>query len=183
MLSIAHSLRRGFAASALALASLIAPIAAAHAGAGTAPSANPIFRPLLSRLVSGIDIPVLLPRTLPTNLSPRPHLYATLDDRNAFAYDVNIGYTPDCHGMGACRYGEVTGGPELNTPTIFDYPRARHVRLHNGALGLYFPYTCGASCGDSALVFQNDGIVYMVSIKAGSLRAVLAMANSVVRVS
>lgn len=181
MPSIAHSLRRGFAASALALAPLIAPIAAAHAG--TAPGANPIFRPLLPRLMSGIDIPVLLPRTLPAAVSPRPHLYATLDDRGAFAYDVNIGYTPDCHGMGACRYGEVTGGPELNTPTIFDYPRAHHVRLHNGALGLYFPYTCGASCGDSALVFQDEGIVYMVSIKAGSLPAVLAMANSVVRVS
>ena len=73
----------------------------------------------------------------------------------------------------------MTGGAEVDTPTIFDYPRGRHVRLRNGALALFFPYTCGASCGDSVLVLQVDSIVYTVSIKAGSLQDVLAMANSV----
>jgi len=75
--------------------------------------------------------------------------------------------------------GSVTGGPEIDSPTIFEYPRGRHERLHNGALALFFPSACGASCSDSVLVFEVDGVVYTVSIKAGSLQEVLAMANSV----
>ncbi len=67
-------------------------------------------------------------------------------------------------------------------PTVFDYPRGRHVRLHNGALALYYPFTCGASCGDSELVFQRDAFVYMVTRKAGSLADLLTIANSVVTV-
>jgi len=76
----------------------------------------------------------------------------------------------------------VTGGPEVDTPTIFDYPRGRHVRLRGGALALYYSYTCGASCGDSVLVFQREGVVYTVSLKgrrAGRRADVLSMTNSV----
>jgi len=40
-------------------------------------------------------------------------------------------------------------------------------------LALYYSYTCGASCGDSVLVFQREGIVYTVSLKAGALGDVL----------
>ena len=53
------------------------------------------------------------------------------------------------------------------------------MRLHNGAQAFYFPFKCGASCGDSVLVFQVAGTVYTVTIKGGSLRDVMAMANSV----
>ena len=67
----------------------------------------------------------------------------------------------------------MTVGPEVDTPTIFDYPRGRHVRLRGGALALYYSYTCGASCGDSVLVFQREGVVYTVGVKAGSLGDVL----------
>jgi len=165
----------------LVLATLCLSPAPPHTRAAARQAVNPVFRPILPRL-AGLTIPVLLPSYLPFHASAGLRIYATLDDRTSFAYLVNIGYTPDCHGTGACRFGEVTDGPEIDTPTIFDYPRGRHVFLHNGALALYYPYTCGASCGDSVLVFQSGGAVYTVSVKAGSLADVLAMANSVVRV-
>jgi len=138
---------------------------------------NPVFRPILPRL-KGVTIPVLLPTYIPRQDPKGPRLYATVDDRGLYSYLIDIGFTPDCHGGGACRFGEVTGGPEIDTPTIFDYPQGRHVRLRGGALALYYPYTCGASCGDSVLVFQREGVVYTVSLKAGVLGDVLSMVNS-----
>lgn len=138
---------------------------------------NPVFRPLLPRL-KGVNVPVLLPTHLPHQDSKGLRLYATLDDRGQYSYLIDIGFDPACHGATACRLGEVTGGPEVDTPTIFDYPRGRQVRLRDGSLALYYPYTCGASCGDSTLVFQVHGVVYTASVKAGSLADVLSMANS-----
>ena len=143
---------------------------------------NPVFRPILPRL-KGVTIPVLLPTYIPRQDPKGPRLYATVDDHGLYSYLIDIGFTPDCHGGGACRFGEVTGGPEIDTPTIFDYPRGRHVRLRGGALALYYPYTCGASCGDSVLVFQREGVVYTVSLKAAALGDVLSMANSVAPVA
>jgi len=137
-----------------------------------------MFRPILADL-KGLLITVLLPTYVPHQHDAGVHLSAAVDDRSQWGYLVDIGYTPQCSGADACRLGSVTGGAEIDTPTIFDYPRAHHVRLHNGKQALYFPFTCGASCGDSVLAFQVDGIVYTVSVKGGSLQEVLAMANSV----
>lgn len=139
---------------------------------------NALFRPLLAHL-HGLLIPVLLPTLVPHQHDAGVHLYAAVDDKTQWGYLVDIGYTPQCGGAGACRFGSVTGGAEIDSPTIFDYPRAQHVHLQNGAQALFFPYTCGASCGDSVLAFQVEGFVYTVTIKAGSLRDVLTMANSV----
>lgn len=141
---------------------------------------NAIFRPVLPRLKKVI-IPVLLPTILPgqPQATGTLRLYAEVSDLTSFSYRVALGFAPGCQGGAACRFGEVTGGAVSDTPTIFDYPRGRHVRLRGGALALFFPYSRGASCGDSVLVFQVQGIVYTVSRKAGSLPDVLAMANSV----
>jgi len=139
---------------------------------------NPIFRPILTNL-KGLLITVLLQTYLPHQHDAGVHLSATVDDLSRFGYLVDIGYTPHCDGVDACRLGSITGGAELNAPTVFDYPRAHHVRLHSGKQALYFPFTCGASCGDSVLAFQMDGIVYTVTVHGGSLAEVLNMANSV----
>jgi hypothetical protein len=148
------------------------------AGAAARATVNPVFRPILAQL-KGLEVTVLLPTFIPHQHEKGLHLYAEVDDKGRYSYFVDLGYAPNCGGATVCRFGSVTGGAEVDTPTIFDYPRGRHVHLRNGALALFFPYTCGASCGDSVLVFQVDGIVYTVSIKAGSLQDVLAMANSV----
>ena len=143
------------------------------------PAVNPLFRPLLAKL-TGIAIPVLLPPHIARQTAKDLPLYASVDDLGRYSYLIDMGYTSDCRGGGACRLGTVTGGPEVDTPTIFDYPRGQHVRLRNGGLALYFPYTCGASCGDSVLVFEIQGVVYTVSVKAGTLAEVRSMADSFV---
>lgn len=165
---------------------LAAGVTAGATGSGatsaTRPAPNVLFTPLLTRLRT-LYIPAVLPATIPFTATTSSKLYATLDDHTAFSYLINIGYTSGCHGTGACRWGEVVGGFGPDMPTVFDYPKGRHVRLHNGSLALFYPFRCGASCGDSELVFQRAGFVYMVTRKAGSLPDLLIMANSVVTVS
>lgn len=169
---------RWLAASALLL---IGGFGTAGAGASTsllaAPVVNPLFRPLLAKL-TGLAVPVLLPTRIARQTAKGLPLYASVDDKGRYSYLIDLGYTSDCHGGGACRLGTVTGGPEVDTPTVFDYPNGHHVRLRNGSLALYFPYTCGASCGDSVLVFEVQGVVYTVGVKAGTLAEVQSMAES-----
>jgi hypothetical protein len=52
--------------------------------------------------------------------------------------------------------------------------------LQGGVKGTFYPFTCGASCGDSVILWHHKGIPYTVSIKAGSRSNVLIMANSAV---
>jgi hypothetical protein len=172
-----HFRRRVRALGAVCALMLIASSGVARAAAPT--PVNAVFRPVLTKL-KGLEIPVLLPTYIPRQHEKGLTVYASVDDRSHFGYLVDLGYTPDCAGATACRLGSVTGGAEIDTPTVFDYPRGRHVQLRNGAQALFFPYSCGASCGDSVLAFRVDGLVYTVSIKAGSQQEVLAMANSIV---
>jgi len=169
---------RSLAASALIL---IGGLGTASAGASASVLArsavNPLFRLLLAKL-TGLAVPVLLPTHIARQAAGGLPIYASVDDQGRYSYLIDLGYTSDCRGGGACRLGTVTGGPEVDTPTIFDYPNGHHVRLRDGALALYFPYTCGASCGDSVLVFEVQGVVYTVSVKAGTLAEVRSMAES-----
>lgn len=137
---------------------------------------NPVFssiKPLLSK----VTIPLRLPSKFPNG---KLAIYADVDasSTGTYSYLVNIGYAKHCYGAGACRLAAVTGGPVIDTPTIFDYPHGKHIMLHGGRPALYFPYTCGANCGDSVVVWQDDGVVYTVSLKAGSKKDVTALANS-----
>ncbi len=137
---------------------------------------SPVFksvRPLLSK----VSIPLRLPSTFPNGKMP---IYADVnpDNTGTYSYLIDIGYSKGCDGGGACRLAEVTGGPVIDMPTIFDYPHGRHITLHGGVAALYFPYTCGANCGDAVVVWQDQGVVYTVGLKAGSQREVTALANS-----
>lgn len=149
-------------------------------GGTVSQAVNPLFRPILPQL-RGVYIPVVLPTVIPRRTKDR--LYVSVDERSQFSYIIDIGYTATCHGTNYCRFGELDGGPVGETPTIFDYPRGRQMRLRNGAPALYFPYSCGASCGDSVLVFQLQGMIYTITLKTGALKDLLAMANSVAPVA
>ena len=155
-------------------------ITALRHGGAASQAVNPLFRPILPQL-KGVYIPVVLPTVIPRRTKDR--LYVSVDERSQFSYIIDIGYTATCHGTNYCRFGELDGGPVGETPTIFDYPRGRQMRLRNGAPALYFPYSCGASCGDSVLVFQLQGTIYTITLKTGALKDLLAMANSVAPVA
>jgi hypothetical protein len=60
-----------------------------------------------------------------------------------------------------------------------EYPQGKPITLTGHVKALFFAYRCGASCGDSVIVWEKEGIPYTVSLKAGSLHDTLAMADSV----
>ena len=85
---------------------LATAVAAGATGPGATAAAHPapnvLFTPLLARL-RRLYIPAVLPATIPFKATTSSKLYATLDDRSAFSYLINIGYTAACHGTGARR--------------------------------------------------------------------------------
>src|SRR5271165_6239245 len=141
----------------------------AYAGAQRTPS---VFAPVLQALQQ-VVIPVALPTALPAGSVPRGlHVYATIaaDSLSATTYIVNLGFTPDCQGSTACRYGEVTGGWTAETPGVLAPNQGGvPITLQGGVHGTFYPFTCGASCGDSVILWHMHGIPYTVSIK-GSAR-------------
>jgi hypothetical protein len=109
------------------------------------------------------------------------HLYASIaaNSLSATTYIVNLGFTQDCQGGTACRYGEATGGWTADTPGVLAPDQGGvPIALRGGLRGTFYPFTCGASCGDSVILWHLHGIPYTVSLKGGARRDVLLMANS-----
>lgn len=151
--------------------SLAAPAAAHYA---------PIFSSILPALKQ-VQIPIKLPLSFPSDATGKgQHLYASVQDVSRWSYIINIDYTKDCGGVEACNYGEIDGGPTINEPNILDYPWGKPVTLTHKVKALYRPFSCGASCGQSAVVFADPSteIVYMVGIHGGGKQDTLALANA-----
>ncbi|MGH2387903.1 MAG: hypothetical protein ACRDIE_06820 [Chloroflexota bacterium] len=129
-------------------------------------------------------IPVALPTTFPMGDMPNgTRVYAGIEEYSlsATTYIVDLGFTKDCAGGGACRLGEATGGWTGDTPGVLVPARGGvPIALHGGAKGTFYPFTCGAGCGDSVILWHAHGIPYTVSLKAGSRSNVLRMANSAI---
>jgi hypothetical protein len=150
------------------------------AGAGAAAKYAPVFTGILPALKS-VEIPVKLPVSFPSNaVGKGGHLYASVQDVSRWSYIVTVDYTKGCGGADACNYAEIDGGPTLNEPSILDYPWGRPVGLAHNVKALYRPFSCGASCGQSAIIFADPStrIVYMVGIHGGSEKDTLALANA-----
>jgi hypothetical protein len=163
----------------LALLVAVAPVHQPSAG-GAATRDVPLYRGIMPAL-KHVQIPVKLPATLPGDLIKKgQHVYAYLVDVSSWSYIVTIDYTRDCHGADACSLAEIDGGPTLNEPTILDYPWGKPVTLARHVRGLFRPFSCGASCGQSAVVFADPatGIIYMAAIHGGSEKDTLALANA-----
>jgi hypothetical protein len=170
-------IRCAVAAGLLARLVLAAPVQAAPAAAARY---APIFTAILPAL-KAVQIPIKLPVSFPSDaVGKGGHLYASVQDVSRWSYIVTVDYTRDCAGVDACSYAEIDGGPTLNEPNILDYPWGRPVRLAHNVKALYRPFSCGASCGQSAVVFTDPstGIVYMVGIYGGSEKDTLALANT-----
>jgi hypothetical protein len=138
---------------------------------------NPAFKPIIPRLAR-VLIPIALPYWLPRVTAKSP-AYADASDVSSTTYVIDLSYTRDCHGANACRLGSVTGGWTADTPGVLFTPtKGTPVKLHGGVVGVFYPFQCGASCGDSLLMWHKRGIPYTVSVKGGSKQDTVAMANS-----
>lgn len=86
---------------------------------------------------------------------------------------VTIGLISDCHRYTVCALAVVerAGGPLSRVGR-------RPVRLQNGIVGWYEDHACAANCeGSATLVFERAGARYTISIKAGTEREAVIIAN------
>jgi hypothetical protein len=87
-------------------------------------------------------------------------------------YVVDVGWVRDCYGYTACTFGEITGSARRLPLT------GSAVRLANGSTAYFTDFTCGASCGESTLVWRAGSAYYEVGVRAGRRSTLVAIANS-----
>lgn len=171
--------------------------------AGTAQSQqliHPVFQSILPPLEKKTLVPVVLPTYIPSETSDgTSRLYANVTSLTSGGYTIILGYTSDCEGGNACRFGTISGvattpiTPPLTAESedFFDRdprykPRVRSkekpgfITLALGVTGYFVPYTCGAFCSDSQLFWERNGYRYMLGVKAANSKVLVDMANSAI---
>lgn len=135
-----------------------------------------VFDPILSNLKSKTKVSIKLPTYL-GNESETSKLYATLQSVSDKHYEIVLGFTEDCDGGNACRWGIVRG--ERNKPKEFS--KGISVQLANKTTGYFIEATCGAVCSDSTLSWSQNGQYYTVGIKAAKVEMLVKVANSAIK--
>jgi hypothetical protein len=138
--------------------------------ARNAQKSSDLFAELRLSLPNKTNVPLRLPYFLPDSVdasAPDVHLYAILEAADKGEYYIQLAWTSDCEGGNSCHYGSIIG-----SAAIIPGPHRKRipVQLSGGVTGYYIPFTCGAHCDDSSLVWSERGFHYSISIKAGSLK-------------
>lgn len=81
----------------------------------------------------------------------------------------------DCMGESACHLGSIVA--EAITLESADLT-GETVALNDGITGYFTDATCGASCSDATLIWEQDLVRYMIAIKAGRVETLVKTANS-----
>lgn len=114
------------------------------------------------------------------------------------SYTLTLDATSDCQGANVCSFGMLTARQVYqDTPPLAqdtsaseppDYlPMARspesagEVQLIGGITGYFIPYSCGANCNTSDVIWEQNGYRYSVGVRMASQAAVVRMANSAIR--
>lgn len=139
---------------------------------------NPAFKSIVSTLQSKTKVPVLLPSFIPQTGPGTPVYIETIAHRSY--YEIHLAYAQDYQQSTACNLGNIKG--ELTSGVIIA-PDERElppqiITLKSGTKAYFFDATCGASCSNSDLIWDQGGYRYTVSIKAAKLKSLVDMANS-----
>jgi hypothetical protein len=152
------------------------PISSRNSSNTSAPVAETPFP--VSEIVSQINrktqIPIFLPRRLPFS----PEVFYKVEADSA-RYSIDINHTPDCQGT-PCYIGSIRAerGGKLSEPSGIPRETFKNVQLAGGIKGI-FANACGAYC--TALVeWQNQGVLYQVTIKNGREEDLIQIANSAI---
>lgn len=158
------------------------------------------FAPILPRLKQSRAI-ILLPTYIPGLKGEK--LYPVLDRQTPTGggYAITIGYSPDCNGGFACRFGTITVEKIVpSMPSIAqlaadtrdylkqpDLPARSQdvmgsVTLANGIKAYFIPWTAGANCSDANVLWEQQGYRYTVGLKCATKQNVVDMAGSMVKV-
>ena len=137
---------------------------------------HPIFKPILSELKQKTQIKILLPQYVSESDGENP-LYAIIETATKNKYEILLGFTPDCNGGTACRLGIITA--EAIKPKM-PHLTGRSVFLAKGITGYFVDFRCGANCSDATLTWRQNGVQYMIGLKAGNYNSLTKMAKSVI---
>ena len=105
-------------------------------------------------------IPVLLPQTIP--YTGGMHVYAIVEQSSSKGYTVDFAGDPRCNGAHVCSFAHVTGSASPMP------------------LGYVAPI-CAAYCSDGTLTWKHGAAYYRISLKAGALKDLRAMAATMKR--
>lgn len=134
----------------------------------------PLFEVILDDLKKRTSLPIVLPTTFDD--IPPGVLFAYTDRATLNSYIIGIDYEPACKGANACRYGSLTGRLAASLTPI----SGQKVSLTGGITGYFTDASCGASCGDSTLSWEQGGVRYTVGVKAAKLDTLVKIANSAI---
>lgn len=135
-----------------------------------------IFDPILSSLRGKTRVPLRLPSYLANEKETYP-LYASIELVSQSAYKIQLAFTQDCTGGNVCHYGKVSGRA---VKAGQGRPKGETVSLTNGLAGYFIDATCGATCSDSILTWDEDGYRYTVELKAEKIDTLRKVADSAI---
>jgi hypothetical protein len=121
--------------------------------------------PCFSELTAAkIKIAILVPSVIPDY----GRIYADGVASPRGGYTVNLDYTADCDGAGACSAGYILGVPSSSkTPP----PGYSSMKLSDGSTGYYTDHGCGANCeGSFELQFFRRNAKYSIFLNGGNHR-------------
>jgi hypothetical protein len=142
----------------------------------------PDFLKLREVLLKETNVPLRLPTFLPYIDAADP-VAASLVSTSSSSYEIWLGWGDGCfsaevpQGAGACHYGAIRGSAGALTE---DEGRRVPVTLAGGIHGYYVGFTCGSHCGDGAIGWTQGGYHYSISLKAGSKKELIKVANSAI---
>ena len=168
------------------------------------PNAATLFqsvRPTLERSGIPLRLPTYIPAEgqRPTAEGYSASISATVPQpQPERGYLAVLGYSLDCDGDNACRFGTVSGGmkPSESIENSFERilseqsqssfqehrstePLSR-VKLANGIEGWFLPWVCRHVCTDTQVVWDEYSYRYSVGVKLGDRASLIKMANSAI---
>jgi hypothetical protein len=135
-----------------------------------------VFKSILPKLKQKTQIRILLPKFIPESDGENP-IYAIIEAATPKKYDILLGFSPDCSGGTACRLGMLSAeAVTRKTPRL----TGKAVSLAKGITGYFVDSRCGANCSDATLTWRQEGVQYVVGLKAGDRTSLIKMANSAI---
>jgi hypothetical protein len=135
-----------------------------------------VFKLILPKLKKNSQIKILLPKYIP-GLDGENPLYAIVETATKNKYEIILGFSPDCNGGTACRFGIISAEAiNKKTPKL----TGKTVSLGKSITGYFVDFQCGAGCSDATLTWRQKGVQYTIGLKAGSQTELLQMAKSVI---
>lgn len=170
------------------------------------PNAATVFqsvRPALEHSGVPLRLPIYIPAEgqRPTAEGyPPPSISATVPQpQPERGYLAILGYSSDCDGGNACRFGTVSGGMRPSesidetfkrtlterSQSSFQEKRSKEplsrVKLANGLEGWFLPWVCRHVCTDAQVVWDEYSYRYSVGVKLGDRASLIKMANSAIK--